>query len=241
MLSVRIKFTPEIANIGGSVHVWCASLDCVPAERGDLESLLSPDEKTRANRFHFPRDRNRYVVARGLLRELLGAYLQQAPGSLEFSYAQHGKPYLAGENAASGFSFNLSHSGDIVVYAFAVERNLGIDVEQIRADAAGDAIARRYFSAREIDDLRSLPEGAKLEGFFNCWTRKEAFLKATGMGLQLALDRFVVSLAPGEPAQFLSGVESKWQIDSYSPAECYAAAVVYDGVPCTLRYFPGRN
>ena len=221
--------------------MWHAALDCTEETLCRLESFLSPDEKTRANRFHFPRDRNRHVVVRGLLRELLGAYLQQAPGSLEFSYAQYGKPFLAGENEASAFGFNLSHSGDVVGYAFAKQRNLGIDVEQMRADAAGDEIARRYFSAREMSDLRSLPPGDTVEGFFNCWTRKEAYLKATGMGLHLALNGFAVSLAPGQPAKFVSGVESKWQIAAYSPAEGYAAAVVYDGAPCAIRYFSAEN
>ncbi|HET6142480.1 MAG TPA: 4'-phosphopantetheinyl transferase superfamily protein [Candidatus Acidoferrales bacterium] len=238
---MRLKFTPEIANIGEEIHVWHASLIRADDITSHLESLLSSDEKARAHRFHFARDRNRYVVARGLLRELLGAYVQQAPGSLEFCYAQYGKPFLAGENAASGFSFNLSHSGDVVGYAIAKDRNLGIDVEQKRVDAAGDEIAQRYFSAREISDLRTLSTSDEVEGFFNCWTRKEAYLKATGMGLQVALDRFAVSLAPGQPAQFLSGVETKWQITAHCPAEGYAAAVVYDGASCAIRYFSAEN
>ena len=236
-----INFSPEARNIGEDIHVWHASLDHDDAGVHCLEALLSPDEKTRASRFHFDKDRDRYAAARGLLRELLGAYLQQSPASLRFSYAEHGKPFLAGEKPASGFNFNVSHSGDVVVYAFANGRNVGIDVEQMRADAAGDEIAHRYFSAREIDDLRSLPPSDKLEGFFNCWTRKEAYLKATGMGLNLGLDGFAVSLAPGEPAKFLSGVDSKWQIAAFNPAGSYASAVVYDGAPCIIRYFSAEN
>jgi 4'-phosphopantetheinyl transferase len=238
---VQLKFSPDARNIGVEIHVWHASVERAAADLCGLETFLSRDEKECANRFHFSKDRNRYVVARGLLRELLGAYLQRAPGGLEFSYARFGKPFLAGENEGSAFGFNLSHSGDVVGYAFAKGRNLGIDVEQIRADAAGDEIARRYFSAREMSDLRSLPPADTVAGFFNCWTRKEAYLKATGMGLHLALNSFAVSLAPGQPSQFVSGVESKWQIAAHTPAEGYAAAVVHDGAPCAIRYFSAEN
>ncbi len=180
---------------------------------------------------------NRFVVARGLLRELLGKYLQQAPHGLEFSYGKHGKPSLSGGNASSGLCFNLSHLAGIAVYAIARERNLGIDVEHVRPESAGEAIAKRYFSAREVSDLRTLPPEARAEGFFHCWTRKEAYLKATGMGLQIPLDSFAVSLLPEKPAQFLGGVAPRWHLAAYHPAEGYVAAVVYDGAPCSIKYF----
>ena len=234
---MKLHFTPELQNIGGEIHVWHACVDRVDADLCYFETLLSADEKNRADRFHFPKDKNRFVVARGLLRELIGAYLQQAPSRLEFSYAEYGKPSLAAENTSNGLCFNLSYSGDVVLYAIARERNLGIDVEQMRADAARDDIAQRHFAARELSDLRSLPPEQRLEGFFNCWTRKEAYLKATGIGLRIALDSFSVTLTPGQPAQLLSGVETKWQIAARSPEEGYVAAVVYDGAPAVLQYF----
>jgi 4'-phosphopantetheinyl transferase len=223
-------------QLGDEIHVWHAALDREVNVLGQLEATLSLDEKARADRFHFANDRNRFVVARGLLRELLGRYLQQAPVGLEFSYGQHGKPSLSGGNASSGLCFNLSHSSGLVVYAIARERNLGIDVEHIRADSAGEDIARRYFSAREVSDLLTLPPEEKVEGFFHCWTRKEAYLKATGMGLQIPLDSFSVSLLPGEPAQFLGGVEPRWHMDANHPADGYVAAVVHDGAPCSIKY-----
>ena len=238
---MQLVSSSEWEKIGDEIHVWHASLDRADEVICELEPLLAPEEKARADRFHFVRDRNRFVVARGRLRELLGAYLRQAPASLEFTYAQHGKPSLAGDNLTSGLSFNLSHSGDMVVYAIARERNLGIDVEYMRSDAASEGIAQRYFSAREVDDLQSLPVQGRVEGFFNCWTRKEAYLKATGMGLQIALDSFAVNLLPGQPAQFLSGVEAKWQLAAHRPAEGYAAALAYDGLPCTIKYFSADN
>jgi 4'-phosphopantetheinyl transferase len=225
-------------QIGDEIHVWHAALDREEKVLGRLESRLSQEEKARADRFHFVNDRNRFVAARGLLRELLGKYLHQAPAGLEFSYGEHGKPSLSGGNASSGLCFNLSHSAGLVVYAIAKERNLGIDVEHIRPESAGEDIAKRYFSAREVSDLQTLPPEARVDGFFNCWTRKEAYLKATGMGLQIPLDSFAVSLVPEKSAQFLSGVEPRWHLAAYHPAEGYVAAVVYDGAPCSLKYFP---
>ena len=110
-------------------------------------------------------------------------------------------------------------------------------MEHVRPESAGEDIARRFFSAREVSDLQSLPAEARVEGFFHCWTRKEAYLKATGMGLQIALDSFAVNLLPDKPVQFLSGVEPHWHLAAYHPAEGYVAAVVYDGAPCSLKYF----
>jgi 4'-phosphopantetheinyl transferase len=225
-------------SIGEEIHVWHAALDRDEKTLARLESSLSPEEKTRADRFHFVNDRNRFVAARGQLRELLGKYLQRAPASLEFSYGKHGKPFLMVENASSGLDFNLSHSASLAVYAIAKGRNLGIDVEHVRPESAGEDIARRFFSPREVSDLQSLPEEVRVDGFFHCWTRKEAYLKATGMGLQIALDSFAVNLLPDKPVEFLSGVEPRWHLAAYHPAEGYVAAVVYDGAPCSLKYFP---
>jgi 4'-phosphopantetheinyl transferase len=115
------------------------------------------------------------------------------------------------------------------VYAIARNRNLGIDVEHIRPESAGENIATRYFSAREVGELRSLPPQARVQAFFDCWTRKEAYVKATGMGLQIPLDRFAVSLSPDQPAQFLEGVEPRWHLAACNTVEGYAAAIAYDG------------
>ncbi len=235
--TVQLVSSKEWVQIGDEIHVWHAALDRESMTIGHLEATLFLDEKGRADRFHFVNDRNRFVVARGLLRKLLGGYLHQDPADLEFSYGQHGKPALSGANASSGLSFNLSHSSNLVVYAIARGRNLGIDVEHIRPDSAGDDIAKRHFSAREVSDLRALPPEARVDGFFRCWTRKEAYLKATGMGLQIPLNSFAVSLAPGQPAEFVSGIDSRWHLEAHHPAEGYVAAVAYDGVPGSIKYF----
>jgi 4'-phosphopantetheinyl transferase len=235
---VQTNSSAEWEQIKDEIHVWDAALDREEKVLRRFEATLSLEEKARADRFHFANDRNRFVVARGLLRELLGRYLHKAPDGLEFSYGEHGKPSLAGANVSSGLCFNLSHSAGLAVYAIARERNLGIDVEHAQPDSAGDEIAKRYFSGREVSDLRSLPLEARVEGFFHCWTRKEAYLKATGMGLQIPLDSFSVSLLPEKPAQFLGGVEPRWHMAAYHPAEGYVAAVVYDGPPSSIKYFP---
>jgi 4'-phosphopantetheinyl transferase len=224
-------------EIGDEIHVWHAWLDREAEALKQLESTLSPDEIARADRFHFAKDKNHYVAGRGLLRALLGRYLGEAPASLELSYGEHGKPALGGPNAASGLSFNLSHSGGLAVYAFAKGRDLGIDVERIKPDFVSEDIARRYFSAREVDDLLSLPPEKRPVAFFDCWTRKEAYLKARGAGLQIPLDSFSVSLLPGRPAGFLGGVESCWRLAAFHPAEGYPAAVVFDGTPRSVYYF----
>jgi 4'-phosphopantetheinyl transferase len=223
-------------EIADEIHVWHAWLDRDAEALKQLESTLSPDEIARANRFHFAKDKNHYIAGRGLLRALLGKYLGEAPVSLEFSYAEHGKPALAGANAASGLSFNLSHSGGLAVYAFAKARNLGIDVERIKPDFVSEDIARRYFSAREVNDLFSLPPEKRPEAFFDCWTRKEAYLKARGAGLQIPLDSFSVSVLPGQPAEFLGGVDLCWHLAVSVPADGYLAAVAYDGGLNLIRF-----
>ena len=239
--AVRPVSSIQLSLVEEEIHVWHAALDLEEEVLPTLESTLSPEEKARADRFHFQSDRNRFVAARGLLRKLLGGYLQQPPSSLEFSHAPHGKPCLSGENGSSGLCFNLSHSSSLAVYAFARKRTLGIDVEQIRADSAGEEIAKRYFSAREVSDLQTLAAEERVESFFQCWTRKEAYLKATGMGLQIPLDSFSVSLLPGEPAQFLAGVEPRWHLQAFRPAEGYVAAIVYDGGPCSIQCFSANH
>jgi 4'-phosphopantetheinyl transferase len=220
-----------------NVSVWTATLNRSEGERTAWESTLSPDELARANRFHFVKDRDHYVVARGLLRKLLGEYLHQDPRKLEFTYGPYGRPELSGAAAASGASFNLAHSGGLAAYAISRGRNLGIDVERIQAESAGEDIARRYFSTREVSDLQSLPPKEKVAAFFRCWTRKEAYLKALGTGLQTPLDSFSVSLLPDQPALFLEGVTPDWRMETFQPAGGYAGAVVYSGLPCTVRYF----
>lgn len=194
-------------------------------------ALLSDAERQRASRFAFDRDRNRFIVARARLRQLLAARLGVRPASVELVYGARGKPALARRFARSGLRFNVSHSNDVAVYAFALGREVGIDVEAVRVMNDADSIAARFFSQFENKAYLALDPEDKLPGFFNCWTRKEAFIKALGNGLYYPLDRFDVSLTPGEPANILRvestpGGDCEWTLHSFVPEPGFIGAVV---------------
>jgi 4'-phosphopantetheinyl transferase len=218
------------------VEVWCAALDTFQENRraGDW---LSRDELERAARFRFDRDRQRFVLHRTILRALLARYLMADPGQIAFAAGARGKPMLSPLFAGHRLRFNLSHSQNLALFAFARDREVGIDVEAIRPmpDAAG--IARRYFSPRENAEFKKIVPELKLEAFFNCWTRKEAFVKATGEGLERRLDSFDVSLAPGEPARLLATGEptGAWSLHDLAPAPGFRAAVAAAGEDWTIH------
>lgn len=219
---------------GDEVHVWRARLDVPPTRAERLLGLLARDERERAERFHFQRDRDRFIAARGLLRSILGGYLNVEPGSLRFDYGARGKPSLAPEHNPEGLRFNVSHSQGVALFAVARGRELGVDVERVSARVACEEIAARFFSARESARLFELPEGLRAEAFFNCWTRKEAYIKARGEGLALPLDLFDVSLVPGEPAALLENriapeEVSRWSLLELTPWPRFAAAIAVEG------------
>lgn len=221
------------------VHLWHASLDDHGAD--ELEPLLSADEISRASQFHFAKDRKHYVVARGLLRKLLGAYVGVGAGDLSFAYAQKGKPRLA-ESLASLVQFNLAHSHGKAIYAFSVGREVGVDLEFMRADFAGDKIAERFFSPTEVTTLATVSTELRQRAFFDCWTRKEAYLKARGEGLSLPLDEFDVAFAPGEAAALLGNRKepadvARWTMQSVPAPDGFAAALVVEGQDWRLRTF----
>jgi 4'-phosphopantetheinyl transferase len=224
-----VKLTP------GEVHVWRTALEQSPGKVESLLSTLTADERDRAERFHFQRDRDRFIIARGTLRAILGRYLGIEPDALRFSYSDHGKPSLVDEHRAN-LRFNVSHSHKLALFAFAVTRELGVDLEWIRADVADEQIAERFFSAEEVGVLRMLPKEIQSEAFFNCWTRKEAYIKAIGEGLSMPLSRFVVSLAPGDPAALLSAngsttdsEVSRWLLRDLDPGIGYKGAIIAEG------------
>jgi 4'-phosphopantetheinyl transferase len=215
-----------------AVHVYCASLDRSDADM--LSAVLSDDEQRRAGRFRFDQDRRHFVVAKGLLRVLVGRQARREPATVRFSYGPHGKPTLAGSVDGRALCFNLAHSHGLVVYALAWDRELGIDVEHVRRMDDAEGIAAHFFSPKEAAALAGLPAEARQLAFFHCWTQKEAYVKATGGGLAVALSRFAVSLAPGEPARLL-GVEgqaseaARWQLRTLSPAPGYVGALAVEG------------
>lgn len=236
------------ALVAGEAHVWRARLECDKATLAELSKLLSADELERARRFHFPKDCNHYVAARGALRDILSRYVGVEPARLRFSYDQYGKPSLQGEpNDAplrsvgdAPLRFNVSHSQGVALYALTRGREVGVDIEFVREDFAGFDIAERFFSTREVSALRALPAEARTAAFFDCWTRKEAYIKARGEGLSHPLHSFAVSLAPGERAALLwtegdSQEAARWSLIELFPGESYRAALAVEGEMPTLR------
>jgi 4'-phosphopantetheinyl transferase len=228
---------------GGEVHIWRAPLALAPEMLTRLKSTLSEDELARVERFVFDRDATSFTAARGILRDLLGRYLACPPQSVHFAYGAFGKPELAPGRGRLGelIRFNLSHSHGLALFALAIDRNVGIDLEMIRPDAAAQDIAARYFSADETKELKSLPVEEQDEGFFTCWTRKEAYVKARGNGLQIPLDSFSVTFSPGQPAILSAQDGTDWSIESFVPAvgkeQKSVAAFVVEGREYRRRFF----
>jgi len=204
----------------GEVHSWCARLDVPPETSARFYATLTPDERTRSARFRFERDRQRFIVARGVLRDLLGRYLHTHPGRVRFVYNAFGKPDLSPE-CGSRLTFNLSHSDGLALIAVATDASVGVDVECIRAHSADAEIARRFFSAAECDYLRGLPSHLYVDAFFRCWTKKEACLKARGQSLAMPMDR--------------SSVPEGWSLYTLRPAPGYAGALVIEGTSWRVR------
>lgn len=216
------------------VELWRLDLEAVRGEELRWRELLSADELARADRFHFARDRQNFIAARALLRRILGAYLTEPPATLRFSYSRKEKPGLAEPFASKQIEFNVSHSGNVALCAFAIGRAVGIDVEEIRQDMDPQAIARRYFSQHEQAELAHLPAAEQRNAFFRCWTRKESYIKATGDGLSLPLNQFDVSLKPGDDDALLAtrGVPDEaqnWWLRDIDIGSGYAAAVCVRG------------
>lgn len=215
----------------GEARIWTSDLEPGAATVDCLVPLLSADEQERAVRFHFRRDAMRWIVARATLRRILGGCLGVDPRTLVFSYGPQGKPALAVPAAALDLQFSLAHSAHLAVYAVTVGCPVGVDVERLRPVPEMDRIAERTFSRRECTTLRGLPPALRPAGFFNCWTRKEAYIKAVGLGLSYPLDRFSVSLTPGEPAR-LEAVEADpahadgWMMAELTPRSGFVGAVV---------------
>ena len=216
------------------VHLWRIALDppdhCVEA----YLRLLAPDERARADRFLAAEVGRRFAVGRGALRTILGRYLDEEPGSLAFRYGPQGKPSLAG--ASPDLRFNLAHSRGLALLAITLGREVGVDIEGVREMPDADALVDRFFSAREAAEYRDLPTTEKPAAFFRGWARKEAFVKATGLGLSLALDLFDVSFTREEHGppllREIRGEAQKgrsWCLRDVDAIEGFAAAIAAEG------------
>jgi 4'-phosphopantetheinyl transferase len=222
-------------QIAAEVQVWPVTLQVSDGELQWFADLLAPDEAARAARYRFERDRRSFTVCRGVLRVLLGRYLATEPKIIEFSYGSKGKPELVN----SGICFNVAHSGGMGLIAFARECEIGADVEAMRPMDDLHSIARQFFCAEESEELMSLPLEQRQQAFFNCWTRKEAFLKAIGEGLNVPLNQFRVTLRPGEQARLVSvnqmfGDAAQWSMHSLALGPDHTGAVAYRGRPKKL-------
>lgn len=225
---------PNLTLSSDEVHVLRASLDVPTSRVQSMQQTLSANELSRAGRFYFRKDRQRYIVTRGLLRTILSRYLDTEPNQLRFCYGDHGKPTLVATSGQRALSFNLSHSGGLALYAVTCGREIGIDLERVRVDFDYEQIAARFFSPPENAVLGGLPSKIKPEAFFNCWTRKEAYIKARGEGLSLPLDQFDVSVAPAEPAALLNTRGDphetfRWSLHELKPAPGHVAALAVEG------------
>ncbi len=233
VLEWRWSIPGELIN-SNEVHVWrvCLDFDALQCER--LGENLSADELARARRFYFERDQKRYVVARGMLRYILSAYLEKKPHELRFAYTPQGKPLMVNDSGYDTLSFNVSHSDAFALYAVTRGRSVGIDIERIRDDVAIDQVSRKFFSEGEISSIEKTEENKRARVFFQYWTRKEAFLKATGMGLSFPMEQCDVSLMggkvrsplilPGDPAE-----SPCWYGQDLFPGHGYAGAISVEG------------
>ncbi len=229
-------------------HIWKVPLRWPVADIQHLQTLLADDERTKAQRFYFEKDRHAFIVSHATLRILLCHYLQLPVADakkLSFSKNDYGKPELDSHSQKISLQFNISHSHDLALFAFTRTRIVGIDIEYKRDSIEYLQLAEHSFSPFEQKVLLSLPQLLQQDAFYNCWARKEAYIKARGLGLSLPLHLFDVSFQPGEPAALLASREDPLEVQRWSfyqllPDPAYAAALVVEGrdVQLQLWQFP---
>lgn len=220
--------------LSNEVHVWHAFLDVTAIEFENLLGFLSTDEHERARRFHFEKDQRRFIVARGILRKILGDYLGVNPIDICFEYNQFGKPILAPVFDNDNVCFNISHSDAYALYAINRGKKIGIDIERVRGEVAFMEIAQKFFSKNEINSLESINKNKRAELFFQYWTRKEAFVKAIGEGVSFPMEKYDVSLINGSVLSPVTLQENNRESPSFYiqdlfPGNDYAAAIAVEG------------
>ena len=235
---VWVRPADGLAIQAGDLHLWLIPLDRNEHELLDLRCLLSTQECERADRFHFEHDRNRYIAGRGVLRRILARYTRRPAERLQFAYGRKGKPSLPG----STFQFNLSHSDGLAVIAVTQGRAVGVDIEHIRVVPGWQGVMKCCFSSAEQAAILDLPEPDQQAAFLTCWTRKEAYVKATGDGLGTPLDRFTVAVEPeSEPALLevldLPSETGRWRFADLPLAEEYLGVVAHDGLFDQVKHY----
>ena len=229
----------ETASLeGGRIHVWRLAASTPWGE--DKSRCLSDKESAQRAKFAFDADRGRFTTAHVALRLILSGYLARDPRTIAFTENEWGKPELAG--TVGTISFNVSHSGDLVLVAFAVGRQVGVDVEQIKPGFPVDEVAPRFFAPGEIEALNAYDGDEKTRAFFRIWTRKEALIKAVGKGLSMPLASFEVRAddvkgSALKSMAFESDGRSPWTVEDLRLAADYAAAIAYDGTAAEMVLF----
>ena len=220
-----------------TVHLWTGQFDRLHTKRAEFESLLTDDERKRAERFISDMVRDKFILARGWLRTVLSQYLDQSPESIVFTYGKRGKPSIHN----SDIHFNLSHSDNVLMLGVIKDREIGVDVEQIHPQPNMALIAHDNFSAKEFTALYELPETERLHAFYNCWTRKEAYIKAVGDGFALPLQDFDVTLKPDTPPRFLRIKDddpAKWSLLHIDTLDDAIGAVCVKGAMPQIKLMP---
>jgi 4'-phosphopantetheinyl transferase len=236
--SPKLPFRESPADLdlaADDVHVWFARVVDIRDIMVACTNLLSAPEQARAEKFKFARDRDLFVATHVALRSILARYLKQSAMDIDFGTGPNGKPSLAA-GSSRHVSFNLSHSGGLAMIAVASCREVGVDVELIKQDFAFDEIAERFFTAREVAALRALPDDVRCQGFFKCWTSKEAFLKAKGTGLSGELDEIEITLDQDGQVQIAASIPG-WSLAEINPGEDYVAALVTQGEPVRIHLY----
>lgn len=222
------------------IDVWRVGLDSGESEGKAFGDVLAPEEVARAKRFHFARDRERFVKCRLALRNIIGRYLQVQPAEIRFRYDKNGKPEIADAQNSSGLRFNVSHSSGLAVIAVSSGRAVGVDIERIDRKIDCLEIARRFFSKRECQALLAISASERQRAFFACWTRKESFLKATGEGISYCLAEFSVSVAPDVPPMIEEALADpkavlRWSLANLRPGDGYLGTLAFEAAPCLIE------
>lgn len=229
--------TENPALSSDEVHIWLARLDRGKAR--DLLKFLSEEERARAGRFRFERDKNQFIAARGILRLILGKYLKTNPRNLQFEYSEYGKPSIAGNQLE--IKFNLSHSENLAIYAFTRKRKIGIDLERVKTDFVTDETIEFCLTPQEIAHIKMLSEARRIEFFFDCWTLKEAYLKASGDGFSISPNRLETSMLSGPAPNFLNSFHeskhTKFSVQKILSIPNYKAALAFEGEMPSLKFW----
>lgn len=227
------------------IDLWIGRLVASEEQHRSLYDVLSEDEKRRADAFRFEKHRSSYVIGRGLLRSILATYLELDPNDISFTYGSHGKPFLRPLRVPT-LQFNVAHAEACVLYALSRDCPLGVDVERVRELSDYDSLAKRFFASSESAEILSVDAVDRMKAFFNCWTRKEAFVKAVGKGLSIPLDSFEVSVRPGQPSKFKSlptksSAPPHWSLVHIEPGDGYVGALAFPMLHGSVRVWNFEN